>query len=61
MSADEIIDDFPDLTEADISACLEFAIDREHRLVLQVSATRSFDLIKVSLVNKSATAYALDL
>ncbi|NES17832.1 MAG: DUF433 domain-containing protein [Symploca sp. SIO3E6] len=34
----EIIDDFPELTETDIRACLEFAADREHRLVASVSA-----------------------
>jgi uncharacterized protein (DUF433 family) len=33
MSHAEIIDDFPDLTEADIRACLAFAADRERRLV----------------------------
>lgn len=38
MSVDEIIDDFPELEEADIMACLEFAADREHRLVASVSA-----------------------
>ena len=38
MSTAEIIDDFPELTEADIKACLEFAADREHRLVRLVSA-----------------------
>jgi uncharacterized protein (DUF433 family) len=38
MSTTEIIDDFPELTEADIKACLEFAADREHRLVALVSA-----------------------
>lgn len=38
MSADEIIDDFPELTKADITACLEFAADRDHRLVASVSA-----------------------
>jgi len=38
MSIAEIIDDFP-LTETDIRACLEFAADREHRLVASVSAT----------------------
>ncbi|NES17829.1 MAG: DUF433 domain-containing protein [Symploca sp. SIO3E6] len=27
MSTAEIIDDFPELTEADIRACLEFAAD----------------------------------
>ncbi len=38
MSTDEIIDDFPELVEADIMACLEFAADREHRLVALVNA-----------------------
>ena len=38
MSTTEIIDDFPELTETDIRACLEFAADREHRLVASVSA-----------------------
>lgn len=33
MSEQEIIDDFPDLTEEDIRACLAFAADREHKLV----------------------------
>lgn len=32
MSTLEIIDDFPELTETDIRACLEFAADREHHL-----------------------------
>jgi uncharacterized protein (DUF433 family) len=36
MSTTEIIDDFPELTEADIKACLEFAADREHRLIAAV-------------------------
>ncbi|MEL6469592.1 MAG: DUF433 domain-containing protein [Cyanobacteria bacterium J06623_4] len=38
MSTTEIIDDFPELTEADITACLEFAADRDHHLVASVSA-----------------------
>ncbi len=38
MSTAEIIDDFPELTKADVMACLEFAADREHRLVASVSA-----------------------
>ena len=33
MSTAEIIDDFPELTETDIRACLEFATDRDHRLI----------------------------
>ncbi|MBR8832293.1 MAG: hypothetical protein N5P05_002002 [Chroococcopsis gigantea SAG 12.99] len=32
MSTAEIIDDFPELRETDIKACLEFAADRDHRL-----------------------------
>jgi uncharacterized protein (DUF433 family) len=36
MSYAEILDDFPELTQADIIACLEFAADREHRLVAAV-------------------------
>ena len=31
MSITEIIDDFPELTQEDIKACLEFAAEREHR------------------------------
>ncbi len=38
MSHAEILDDFPELTEEDIRACLEFAADREHRLVASVGA-----------------------
>ena len=33
MSEQEILDDFPDLTQEDIRACLAFAADRERRLV----------------------------
>jgi len=32
MTESEIIEDFPELTAADISACLSFAADREHNL-----------------------------
>ena len=32
MTFDEIIDDFPELTESDIKACLAYAADREHKL-----------------------------
>lgn len=39
MSQAEIIDDFPELTAADIKACLEFVADRERRLVAVVGAT----------------------
>lgn len=31
MSHEEIITDFPELTEDDIRACLSFAADREHK------------------------------
>ena len=33
MTEDEIVKDFPDLTREDIRACLEFAADRERKLV----------------------------
>lgn len=33
MAEQEILADFPDLTRADIRACLAFAADRERRLV----------------------------
>lgn len=33
MSEDDILKDFPDLTRDDIRACLEFAADRERKLV----------------------------
>ncbi len=33
MSHNEIIDDFPELTEVDIRACLAYAADRERRLI----------------------------
>jgi uncharacterized protein (DUF433 family) len=38
MTQAEIIDDFPELTAADITACLEFVADRERRLVAVVGA-----------------------
>lgn len=33
MSQSEIIEDFPELTPEDITACLMFAADREHKIV----------------------------
>lgn len=33
MSQDDILNDFPDLNKADITACLLFAADREHHLL----------------------------
>ena len=33
MTAQQILQDFPDLETADIRACLQFAADRERRLV----------------------------
>jgi len=33
MSKEEILEDFPDLTDEDILACLAFAADRERRLM----------------------------
>jgi len=32
MTQQEILSDFPDLTETDVRACLAFAADRERRL-----------------------------
>ena len=32
MSKEDIISDFPELSEEKINACLSFAADREHRL-----------------------------
>jgi uncharacterized protein (DUF433 family) len=32
MSKQEILEDFPELTEQQINACLSFAADRDHRL-----------------------------
>jgi len=33
MSQEEVLDDFPELTEEDIRACLAFAADRERKLI----------------------------
>ena len=33
MSEEEILEDFPDLTPADLKACIAFAADRERRFV----------------------------
>jgi len=38
MTHQEIIEDYPDLTEKDILACLAYAADREHRAVTVVAA-----------------------
>lgn len=32
MSFSEVVNDFPELTDHDIKACLAYAADREHRL-----------------------------
>lgn len=34
MTMAEIMEDFPELTEADIRACLAYAADREHRVAI---------------------------
>ncbi|MEM7759698.1 MAG: DUF433 domain-containing protein [Cyanobacteria bacterium P01_A01_bin.40] len=39
MSYAEIIEDFPELTETDIKACLAFAADREYRFIKSVSTS----------------------
>jgi uncharacterized protein (DUF433 family) len=36
ISEQEIIDDFPDLTQEDIRACLAFAADRERKLIAAI-------------------------
>ena len=33
MTQEQILEDFPELTSTDIRACLEFAADRERKLV----------------------------
>lgn len=38
MSHQEILEDFPELTEEDIRACLAYATDRERRLVTIVTS-----------------------
>lgn len=40
MSRAEIMDDFPELTEEDIRACLGYAADRERRLITVTSSVR---------------------
>lgn len=37
MTEAQILDDYPDLEREDIRACLEYAADREHR-ILHISA-----------------------
>lgn len=32
MSTKEILEDFPELSEEDIQACLSYAADREHKI-----------------------------
>ncbi len=51
MSITEIIDDFPELTETDIIACLEFVADRDRRLVASVSAAWNYYGIKIGAEN----------
>jgi uncharacterized protein (DUF433 family) len=34
MSLKEIIKDYPELTEEDIKACLAYAADREHKILI---------------------------
>ena len=38
MGVDEILEDFPELEAADITACLQFAANREHTLQVLVAA-----------------------
>ena len=37
MSRAEIIDDYPDLTQEDIQACLEYAADRERHTAIALT------------------------
>jgi len=37
MSSAEILDDFPDLTEEDIQACLSYAADRERHVMVRAA------------------------
>jgi uncharacterized protein (DUF433 family) len=37
MTHEEILSDYPELTEEDIRACLAYAADRERRLVTAIS------------------------
>ncbi|MGV0026872.1 DUF433 domain-containing protein [Phormidesmis priestleyi] len=39
MTIAEVLDDFPDLTLADIQACFAFAADRDRRLVVSANET----------------------
>ena len=41
MSHGEIFDDYPELTEDDIRACLAYAADRERRLITAHRSTSS--------------------
>ena len=41
MSTEEILEDFPDLTEEDIRACLQFAAEREQSGRIRSSDTSS--------------------
>ena len=38
MTHKEIVDDFPDLDELDIKACLGYAAQREHNIITVASA-----------------------
>lgn len=37
MTKEEILEDFPDLTEADIQACLSFAAERERHVTVALA------------------------
>jgi uncharacterized protein (DUF433 family) len=40
MTHEEILSDFPDLTDEDIRACLAYAADRERRLIACCSSVK---------------------
>lgn len=35
MSVEEIVNDFPELSDVQIRACLAYAADREHKIAIQ--------------------------
>jgi uncharacterized protein (DUF433 family) len=43
MTVSEVLDDFPDLTLADIQACFAFAANRDRRLAVLSSVDRQSD------------------
>src|SRR5260221_12308772 len=61
QSHQQILDDFPELTEDDIRACLAYAADRERRLVTSVECSCSSIIISVSSFARSSTLSSRNL